>query len=342
MAVGCDADLVLVDPDETFAVWHVQGQVRLPTHHSDNTSRGQHVTTDYLGGIEGGGTKFICSIAEHPTAEPEVRVRIDTTTPDETLGKMVRFFVENQERYPLRALGVASFGPVDLRVGSATYGYITETPKPGWRNADVLGALRSRFDLPIGFDLDVNAAALGEWAYGAGQGLDVVEYITVGTGIGGGGILNGQMLHGLIHPEMGHLLVRRHPDDTYVGCCPYHQDCLEGLACGKAIEGRWGTSAFDKPGHVAWIYEAYYLAQAIASLLYILSPQRIIMGGSVMMRQLHLFSKIHVNVQQMLNGYLKAPAIIEHPETLVVPPKFGDFAGAIGALELARRAAETD
>jgi fructokinase len=287
------------------------------------------------GGIEAGGTKFVCAVAEQPTASPIDEVTLPTTTPEATIHETIAFF----KRYDLKALGIGSFGPVDLHIESPSYGYITATPKPGWRNTD-LAVRCAALTVPVGFDTDVNAAALGEWRYGGGQGAECVVYITVGTGIGGGAVINGRLLHGLIHPEMGHILVRRHPEDEYAGHCPYHRDCLEGMACGPALAERWGRPAGElPPGHRAWEFEAHYLAQAITAILYTLSPQRVILGGGVM-HQKQLFPLIRHKTAELLNGYLQSPAILDQIDTLIVPPGLGDRSGAVGALELARLAAE--
>ena len=292
--------------------------------------------TVLYGGIEAGGTKFICTVATSPTAEPIATNKIDTTTPAETLAQVRAFF----QPHALTALGIGSFGPIDPRPDSPTYGYITATPKPGWQNTPLVPYFQEAFSVPIGFDTDVNAAALAEVRYGAAQGLSSAIYITVGTGIGGGAVINGEMLHGLLHPEMGHVPVPRHPHDTYVGHCPYHADCLEGMACGPAIEARWGVPASKLPtDHEAWAFEAYYLARAITAMIYTLSAERIILGGGVM-HQTQLFAPICTNVVEMLNGYIQSATILQHSDTFIVPPGLGDRAGAIGALELAQRAAE--
>ncbi len=287
------------------------------------------------GGIEAGGTKFICAVAAEPTAEPIETLVIPTTMPQETIQQTVAFF----KRHNVRGLGVASFGPIDLHPKSPTYGYITATPKPGWRNTDLLGPLKAALNVPIGFDTDVNGAALAEWRYGGGQGTSSVVYFTVGTGIGGGVVIDGQMVHGLMHPEMGHIPVRRHPDDTYAGHCPYHADCLEGMACGPAMQARWGKPASELPAdHVAWEYEAHYLAQAVSTCLYALSPERVILGGGVM-HQAQLFPLIRQKTVNAINGYLQEDALTQHSDSLIIPPGLGDRAGATGALELARLAA---
>ncbi len=286
------------------------------------------------GGIEAGGTKFICAVATSPTNDPVATLIVDTTTPDETLGRVIGFF----KKHDLKALGIASFGPIDLRRESPTYGYITTTPKRGWENTDVAQLFQRTFGVPTGFDTDVNAAALAEVRYGAAQGLSHAIYITVGTGIGGGAVIKGEMVHGLVHPEMGHLPVPRHPRDTYSGCCTFHHDCLEGMACGPAIEGRAGKSASAlPPDDEAWEFEAYYLARAICAMVYTISPQRIICGGGVM-RQKQLFPLIRQHVVEMLNRYVRSEAIINQIDEFIVPPGLGDRSGAVGALELAQDA----
>jgi fructokinase len=287
------------------------------------------------GGIEAGGTKFVCGVAPQPDEPLVARTVIPTTQPEETLARTIEFF----RPYTLEGLGVASFGPIDLHEKSATYGYITTTPKPGWGNCDLIGPLREALKVPVKLDTDVNGAALGEWRYGAGKGSDQIVYYTIGTGIGGGAIANGLPVHGLTHPEMGHVPVKRHPKDDYAGYCPYHKDCLEGMASGPAMESRWGIPASQlAPDHIAWEIEAHYLAQAISSVVFILSPQRVILGGGVM-HQPQLFPLIQQKVLETLAGYVHDPAIIEHIDTFIVPPGLGDNAGITGALELAKMAA---
>jgi fructokinase len=287
------------------------------------------------GALEAGGTKFICAVAESPDAPLLERVSFMTTTPAETIEQAVNFF----KKYSLKALGVASFGPIDLDPASPTHGYITATPKPGWVNTDLLGPLREALNIPIGFDTDVNGAALGESRYGAARDVPSVVYFTVGTGIGGGAVVNRQPLRGLVHSEMGHIPLKRHPDDKYTGHCPYHGDCLEGMACGPAIEARWGargeTLAVD---HKAWIIEAYYLAQAVTTVIYTLSPHRVILGGGIM-HQKQLFPLIRKNALELLNGYITNPSTQEAMDKFVISPGLGDDAGCRGALELAKIAA---
>jgi fructokinase len=283
-----------------------------------------------LGAIEGGGTKFVLGVG---TADGQIieRHSIPTTTPEETLGRTVQFFADKG----VDAIGFGSFGPVDLNRSSSAYGSVTDTPKPYWSGYNVVAHMKRHLDVPIGFDTDVNAAALGEATWGAAVGLNSCLYITVGTGIGAGAVVEGKLVHGLTHPEMGHILVRRHPEDRYEGKCPFHRDCLEGLASGPAIGERWNAKAFELDNnHAAWEMEAYYLAQALMNFILILSPERIIMGGGVM-KQLQLFPMIRRHVRELLNGYVKHPAIMEENDSFIVPPGLGDNAGLSGALALA-------
>lgn len=293
------------------------------------------------GAIEAGGTKFVCAIGTGPDAIL-VEERFPTTTPDETIGRAVDFFRKHETHNgKLRGLGIASFGPVDVHPGSPTYGYVTSTPKSGWINTDIVGPLQAALDIPIGFDTDVNGAALGEWRWGGGRGLDTLLYLTIGTGIGGGGIVGGHLLHGLIHPEMGHIsLPHDRTTDPFPGNCPFHGDCLEGMASGPAISARWGQPAYElPPDHPAWELEAYYLAQALRNFICTLSPQRIIMGGGVM-EQAHLFPLIRRQVQETLQGYVRSPAIIEAIDSYIIAPMLGNRSGMLGALALGQQAAQ--
>jgi fructokinase len=282
-----------------------------------------------LGGVEAGGAKFVCAIGSGP--QDLLRATIPTTTPAETLERVVQFFRDHTEKRPLAALGVASFGPVDLDPGSPTFGFITSTPKPDWSNVDICGVLRRALEVPIAFDTDVNAAALAEARWGAARGLDNVLYVTVGTGIGGGALVDGSPLHGLVHPEMGHILIpHNRAEDPFPGACPFHGNCLEGLASGLSMELRWGVKAqFLEPEHPAWSLEARYLALGLANLVCVLSPRRIVVGGGVM-HNLDLFPMIRKHLRECLNGYVQAPDI--------VPPLLGDDAGVLGGIELAQRA----
>jgi fructokinase len=287
-----------------------------------------------LGGIEAGGTKFVCAVG---TGSDDFRAetRFPTTTPGETIGQAVAFFKEQAQKEPLAAIGIASFGPVDPNPASPTFGYITTTPKPHWAQTDLAGALGRALGVPIGFDTDVNGAALGEYRWGAAQGLDTFIYLTIGTGLGGGGLVNGRLMHGLIHPEMGHVRLPRHPDDPYPGACPFHGDCLEGMAAGPALQGRWGQRAETLPlDHPAWEIEAHYLAYGLVNFICTLSPQRIVLGGGVM-DQAHLFPLVRRKTRELLNGYVQSPEIIERIDRYIVPPGLGNRAGVLGAIALA-------
>lgn len=288
------------------------------------------------GGIEAGGTKFVCAIGEGPEAIHD-QTEFPTTTPDETLARALEFFQGQPE--PIGALGIASFGPLDADPSSPTYGMITTTPKPGWQNVDIRGRMIAALDVPVGFDTDVNAAVLAEHRWGAAQSLDTCVYLTVGTGIGGGALVEGQLLHGLMHPEMGHFRVPHDRGrDPFEGSCPFHGDCLEGLAAGPAIQARWGRPGEELPeGHPGWRLEAHYLALGLMAIVCIISPQRIVLGGGVMKRSF-LYPMIRSELQELLGGYIQVPAITEDIDTLVVPPALGDRAGVLGAIALAAQA----
>lgn len=289
------------------------------------------------GGIEAGGTKFVCCVGTGPD-DIRAETRFPTTTPEETLGRAVEFF-RAEAGQDLLGLGVACFGPVDLDPGSPTYGHVTTTPKPGWAGADVVGMLREALEVPVGFDTDVNGAALGEARWGAGQDADPFVYLTVGTGIGGGALVNGVPLHGLVHPEMGHVRVRHdRARDPFEGTCPFHGDCVEGLAAGPAMGRRWGVPAETLPaGHPAWELEASYLAELLAGLVCTLSPQRIVLGGGVMSGP-GLFPLLRRETVRLLAGYVASPAILTGIDDYLVPPGLGDRSGRLGAIALARDA----
>ena len=291
------------------------------------------------GGIEAGGTKMVCTVASGPEKVLHEE-RFPTTTPGETISKIVQFFSGQAQHYELAAIGIGSFGPIDLDKKSPTYGYITSTPKPGWRDTDLVGPLKKALNLPVAFDTDVNAAAYGEYRWGAGQGCDPVLYYTIGTGIGMGGWFNNGLMHGLTHPEAGHILLRRDPArDPYKGFCPFHGDCLEGLASGPAMNERWGKKAETLPlDHPAWALEAHYLAQAVADSIFFLSPKRIILGGGVMQQQ-QLFPLIRREVVALLKGYVQSPAILEHIDEYIVPPALGNQAGMLGCIAMAMQEA---
>lgn len=290
------------------------------------------------GAVEAGGTKFVCAVGRGPGEWVE-EVRFPTTTPQETIARVVDFLHAHQQRDGLTAVGIGSFGPVDPDPASPTFGHITTTPKAGWAHTDIVGAVRRALGVPVGFDTDVNAAALGEHRWGAAQGLDTFIYLTVGTGIGGGGMAGGRLLHGMLHPEMGHVRVPHDRQaDPYPGWCPYHGDCLEGLANGPAMEARWGQRAENlPPDHPAWDLEARYLAAGVTNFVCTLSPQRVVMGGGVM-EQPHLLPRVRQHVQELLHGYLQTAEILERIDEYLVLPALGGRAGISGSLALAMQA----
>ena len=294
--------------------------------------------TTLYGGIEAGGTKFVCAVASGP-GDVRAEVRFPTTTPAETIGRSIAFFHEQAAIAPLAAIGIAAFGPVDPNPLSPTFGYITTTPKPGWANVDFAGAVGRSLGVPVGFDTDVNGAALGEHRWGAAQGLDTFLYLTIGTGVGGGGMVGGQLMHGLIHPEMGHIRMPRPKDDDFPGICPYHGDCFEGLACGPALKARWGQPAETlPPDHPAWDLEAQTIALGLCNFIFTLSPQRIIIGGGVMAQE-QMFPLVRRKVQTLLAGYVQSPAILgDGIDSYIVPPGLGNMAGVLGAIALAQAA----
>jgi fructokinase len=288
-----------------------------------------------FGGVEAGGTKFVCAVA---TAPDDIRAetRILTTSPDETLGYVLAFF----DHYgPVDAIGISAFGPLDLRLESPTWGHLRSTPKAGWAGTDLVGPIRDRFHVPVAIDTDVNGAAVGEGRWGAAQGLSTFVYLTVGTGIGGGAIVDGRPLHGLMHPEMGHMLVPHDwSRDPFSGVCPYHGDCLEGLASGPAIEARWGEAPEALPlEHAAWPLEAAYLASGVVNIMLALSPERLIMGGGVM-QQAGLIGAVRREVRALLNDYLDVPAMTAGLERAIVVPDLGRRSGVLGAVALAEAA----
>ena len=286
-----------------------------------------------IGAVEAGGTKIVCGIG-NAAGEVLDRVSFPTEQPKQTIERIVEYFRDKD----VAAIGYGSFGPINIDAASPQYGYVTTTPKPGWSNYPVLPELKQAIDVPFGWDTDVNAAALGEATWGAAQGLDSCLYYTIGTGVGVGVYLEGQLTHGLVHPEGGHILTRLYPGDTFQGVCPYHGNCLEGVAAGPAIQARWGVKADQLPAnHEAWEIEAFYLGQAIASAVLLVSPKRIILGGGVM-HQLQLFPLIREQVRRNLNGYVVASALAESIESYIVPPGLGDNAGLCGSLALGLRA----
>lgn len=292
------------------------------------------------GAIEAGGTKFVCAVGTGPD-DLRDEVRFPTTKPAETLSQALDYFRQAQKKHGrLTALGIGCFGPVDLDPKSPTWGSITATPKPHWADTRVAPLFREEFGVPVGWDTDVNGAVLGEARWGAGRGLDTLIYLTIGTGIGGGILAGGHLVHGLVHPEAGHIILPRDPDvDPYRGTCPFHDSCFEGLAAGPSFEGRWGKKGIELPAdHPAWDLEAHYLALGLQSFLSTLSPQRIILGGGVM-DQPQLFPKVRQKLLELNNGYIRHPSLT--PEGIagyVVPPGLGNRAGILGALALAEAA----
>jgi fructokinase len=279
-----------------------------------------------LGAIEAGGTKFVCAVGDE-TGRIADSIQIPTTVPEETMAAAISFF----KQYDIEAIGIGSFGPIDINHDSPTYGYITSTPKTAWENYPFVETISQAFGVPVGFNTDVNAATLGEARLGAAKGLDSCLYITVGTGIGAGAVVNGQLLQGLSHPEMGHILLRRHSEDSYQGKCPYHGDCLEGLAAGPAIEERWGVKGKDLVDRKeVWDLEGFYLAQALMQYILILSPKKIILGGGVM-NQAQVFDSIYKYLPELMKDYVALPELTDY----IVKPGLGDRAGITGALLLA-------
>lgn len=281
-----------------------------------------------IGALEAGDTKMVCAVGDENGQILE-RVSIVTENPDKTMPEILEFF----RQYTLDAIGIGTFGPVDLDRTSPTYGYITSTPKISWRNFNLLGSMKREFAVPIGLDTDVNASAIGEASYGITRGLDSSIYITVGTGIGVGVILDGKAVHGMQHPEAGHILLVRHPEDNYTGHCPYHPNCLEGLASGPAIEERFGVKAAELPGDsLAWEIESFYLAQALVDFTLVYSPKRIVLGGGVM-HQKQLFPKIREKYREMLNHYVDTP-YVKDLNNYIVPYSLDDNQGIMGCIRI--------
>jgi fructokinase len=300
-----------------------------------------------VGAIEAGGTKFICAVGNGPGAGILARTHFPTgEDPVRLMEAVVAWFAEQQQRHgTLAAIGVASFGPVDLDARSPTHGFITTTPKPGWQNADILGPLRRVFPgAALGFDTDVNGAALGEHRWGAARELEDFVYITVGTGIGGGGMTRGRLLHGLVHPEMGHMRVPYLAGDEFEGACPFHGRCWEGVCSGTAIAKRTGISAENLPSdHPAWDTTITSMAHALVNLTCVLSPRRIILGGSVRkagrLGEATFFARLRMAFRNSMADYISSPALSAAGIThFIVPPELGDDAGVCGAIALAHEA----
>lgn len=286
------------------------------------------------GALEAGGTKMVCAIGDENGRIIE-RISIPTKTPEETIPEIMNYFKGKD----IKALGIGAFGPVDVIKDSATYGHILDTPKLAWRNFDLVGTFQKKLNIPIGLDTDVNASCLGETTFGCAKGLDSVIYITIGTGVGVGVSINGKLLHGMLHPEAGHILSVPHPEDTYKGKCPYHGTCFEGMAAGPAIEDRWGKKAIDLVDkNEVWELEAHYIAGALMTYILTYVPRKIILGGGVM-HQEQLFPLVHKKVRELLNGYINTKEL-QDIENYIVPCSLNDDQGIMGCIQLAKLALE--
>lgn len=289
------------------------------------------------GALEAGGTKMVCAIGDENGNILE-KTSIPTRTPETTMPVMVEFF----QGKGISALGIGCFGPVDLNRKSGTYGYITSTPKLAWQNYPIVAEFRNALGIPVGFDTDVNAAALGEATWGCTRDVENSIYVTVGTGVGVGVIIGRKPYHGMMHPEAGHVILHRHPNDPMVGsACPFHENCVEGLAAGPSLEKRWGVKGAELSGRKAvWELEAYYIGQALADYILMLSPERIVLGGGVT-HQPVLMDLVRKETVRQLGGYLKGPAF-DHPENYIVGVSLNDNQGAMGAIKLAMDAEEEE
>ncbi|MBO5281710.1 MAG: ROK family protein [Lachnospiraceae bacterium] len=282
-----------------------------------------------LGALEAGGTKMVCAIGNE-RGQVQERISIPTVSPEKTMPEMIAFFRERQ----IEALGIGCFGPINPVKGTKTYGYITSTPKLAWQNYYIVGVFEKALGCPVGFDTDVNAYMLGEITFGAARGLDSCIYVTIGTGVGVGVYVNGGLLHGMMHPEAGHMLLQRHPADAYGGKCPFHGNCLEGLAAGPAIEERWGAKGIDlAQRREVWELEAFYIAQACVNYTLVYAPRKIILGGGVM-HQEQLFPMIRQQYRKLMAGYVNTPEL-ENLESYIVPCSLKDNQGIMGCLQLA-------
>jgi fructokinase len=291
-----------------------------------------------FGGIESGGTKFVCMVGNDPDNLLKEE-RFSTTTPRETIHKVIAFFLPYVKNGELAAVGIASFGPLDLNPDSPTYGYITTTPKAGWNQTDLYGEIHRRLRVPVAFDTDVNAAAFGEqyWVQ-ENRSLDPFLYMTIGTGIGVGVIVNGSPLHGLVHGEAGHVaLPHDWQRDPFPGVCPYHGDCLEGLASGFSMSKRWGQNPEClQDSHPGWDLESDYIAVALANLIYVYSPRRIILGGGVSKHD-GLLQAVRCKVKQFMNGYVQSPMLLDRIDDYILLPALGSRSGGLGAIAMAIR-----
>lgn len=292
-----------------------------------------------LAGLELGGTKCICILATGPDDVRE-QVAVPTTRPDETLAHIERLLASWRMRHePIAAMGIASFGPLDLRTDSPTYGFIRATAKPHWTDTDVRGRLASVLDVPVAFNTDVIGAALAERRWGDAQELDDFAYVTVGTGVGVGLIVGGRPVQGFGHPELGHLRIARLAGDGWAGSCPYHGDCVEGLASGTAIGARTGVAAGELPAaHPAWESVAFALSQLLHALVVTTAPRRILLGGGVLTGQPHLLQRVRSQLTKSLNGYIDPAEADQALLRYIVTPGLGALAGPLGAIALAAQA----
>jgi fructokinase len=299
-------------------------------HNGKNDIRIIEVMDGNIALIEAGGTKFIVGVGD-VSRRILARTRIDTTRPEETIPAAIDWL--RQQGGNFCAVGIASFGPLDLDPASPTWGHINRTAKPNWSDTDIAGPFGRALSCPVAIDTDVNGAALGEWMWGAGAETNSSLYITVGTGIGGGAVVGGHLIHGVSHPEMGHIRMPRHPADRdFAGLCPFHGDCLEGLAAGPSIKARWGASLSDLPSdHIGHEMIAWYLARAVTTFQAILEPARIILGGGVMATP-GLIERVRTEAVAGSNGYFAGDA-----QKIIVAPMLGDDTGLLGALAISRR-----
>jgi fructokinase len=295
------------------------------------------VAKKVYGGVETGGTKILCITGSGPN-DIQTQEKFPTTTPEETIPRIIEYFKFQMAKEPLVAVGIASFGPLDLNPESAGFGSITKTPKPGWSGINLKNSLQDSLKIPVAVDTDVNAAALGEQLWGAARGLNTFIYLTIGTGIGGGGMINGQLMHGLTHPEMGHIRIPHDiKEDPFPGACPFHMDCWEGLAAGAAMAKRWGKNPEQIPGgHAAWKLETRYLALGVSNLIFALSPERIIIGGGIV-KSPGLLAAVRKEVKGLLNNYIASEEIRENIDHYLVSPGLGDLSGVAGAMALAQQ-----
>lgn len=282
-----------------------------------------------LGALEAGGTKMVCAVGNE-NGEILRREVFPTLTPAETMPQMIDFFLKED----VEALGIGCFGPINPDKSKPGYGYITTTPKVAWQQYNIVGAFEEALHCPVGFDTDVNVAALGEAYYGITKGLQNSIYMTVGTGIGVGVYMEGRLLHGMMHPEAGHIFLKRHPGDSFEGGCPFHKDCLEGLAAGPAIEKRWGSKGATLTDRKeVWELEAWYLAQACVNYAMTYSPERIVLGGGVL-KQPTLLPLIRSYFTEQLAGYIQTKET-DDPETYIAAASLGDNQAVLGCIRLA-------